>query len=146
MSAKYDWEPRKRDYQAEQEFVYDESSYEVTQTHPLSVQPVQDKKSLKSSSKTFNPLQVEDDEFTEIDPLTTINPLSPTDPLSPLRQSTSKIAISGQLNRGIGEQRRKDFLNWNLKKAIYLKQYTTDKSIPIISVCELISTNYSSNI
>ena len=68
------------------------------------------------------------------------------DPLSPLsshpssssavnKKVTPTAIISGQLNRTIGQQAKKDYLNWNLKKTAYLKKYTTDKNIPIISVC-----------
>ena len=71
------------------------------------------------------------------DPLSSNDPLrnsSFVDPLSKIEKPTSVI-ITGQLNRQIGSRQRIGYLNWAYKKQKYLKKYTTDKNIPIISVC-----------
>ncbi len=47
-----------------------------------------------------------------------------------------KLQLTAQLNRASSSRKGKNtFLNWSAKKAIYLKKFTTEKNIPVISVC-----------
>lgn len=58
------------------------------------------------------------------------------DPLSNATSNDKPVSltqvITGQLNLKTKKQKN-DFLNWSLKKNAYLKRYTTDKNIPVVS-------------
>ena len=72
-----------------------------------------------------------------LDPLRAGSPLPYVDPLSARLDHQPSLIITGQLNRQIGSRQKAGYLNWAYKKQKYLKKYTTDKNIPIISVCLL---------
>mmetsp|Transcript_6803 Transcript_6803/g.9916 ORF Transcript_6803/g.9916 Transcript_6803/m.9916 type:complete len:950 (+) Transcript_6803:3342-6191(+) len=46
---------------------------------------------------------------------------------------TESINITGQLNRSIQFRTNNRYLNWGSKKADYLKKYTTNQNIPVVS-------------
>jgi hypothetical protein len=129
-SFKYNWEPRKRDYADEWEQLRAPEAHSVKQ-HPLQPQVAQ--------STTPNSPQTNQTQQKFVEPLVFVDPLSPKvkDPLlSPTKNmdlDNPTLLISGQLNRSIGQRRRRSFLNWGNKKGRYLKKYTTDKNIPVIS-------------
>jgi len=142
-----DWKPVHRNYQEEHEQIQKSmnETLETVQVHPLTARQVQQqqqrtmqqlqKQSTTSSKKVLDPLSSSgdsEDGFTDVDPL---SPLSshPSSSSAVNKKVTPTAIISGQLNRTIGQQAKKDYLNWNLKKTAYLKKYTTDKNIPIIS-------------
>jgi hypothetical protein len=139
-SFKYNWEPRPRDFEDEWARIPDATP---VKTHPLA--PQQQVVSPRGARSPQTP-QKKPTPVTS-DPLSTfVDPLSPSkmyDPLSSPTVSTytpntplennPTLLISGQLNRGIGMRRRRSFLNWGTKKQRYLKKYTTDKNIPVIS-------------
>lgn len=124
---KYDWKPLKRDYLLEKHQIHDESKFTPATEENLLLSSTSLSTAQTLKSKNEQP-GIINDEFTDVDPLSA-DPLSPTS-----NKDIPSAIISGQLNRTIQYQKRRDFLNWNLKKTAYLKKYTTDKSIPIISV------------
>lgn len=102
--------------------------------------PVQTADHPLSNKKKSNNRVVVSSNSTPFDPLTGgVDPLRGSgsvafDPLSAKIESQQSLIISGQLNRQIGSRQKVGYLNWAFKKQKYLKKYTTDKNIPVISV------------
>nr|CAG4717581.1 unnamed protein product [Naegleria fowleri] len=132
--SKFEWKPKIRNYKTEEIDINNNYANGLvklgniqTADHPLSNKKKNN--AVKVVMASSDPLS----SSSGLDPLRAGSPLPYVDPLSARLDHQPSLIITGQLNRQIGSRQKAGYLNWAYKKQKYLKKYTTDKNIPIIS-------------